>query len=94
MEGLQSTQSKSVEDEVSEKVLADMRHHHPEAARLRVDKLKDKNSHQREFDGIIVADNCIKVVEVRGVGPVHSATCLDLKDVQYITVVQVMNARR
>ena len=79
---MQSIQSKSLEDEVSEMVLADMRHHHPEAARLCVDTLKDKNGHEREFHGIIVAEDNIKVLEVRGVGPIHSATCFDRKDVQ------------
>jgi hypothetical protein len=65
MEGFQSTQSKALEDEVAEKALADMLQHHPEAIRLCVDELKDKNGQSRQYGGIIVADNCVKVVEVR-----------------------------
>jgi hypothetical protein len=45
--------------------LADMLEHHPEAVRLCVDELKNKRGQSRQFHGIIVADDCVKVVEVR-----------------------------
>lgn len=65
MEGFQSTQSKSLEDEVAERALADMRQKHPDASRLCKDVLKDKSGRTRQYDGIIVAENCVKVVEVK-----------------------------
>ncbi|KAJ9527209.1 hypothetical protein V8C86DRAFT_2889529 [Haematococcus lacustris] len=75
-EGFQSTQSKSLEDEVVEKALADMMQHHPEAFRLCVDELKNKGGQSRQYDGIIVADNCVKVVEVKSKVDIGAASQL------------------
>ncbi|GFH31604.1 hypothetical protein HaLaN_30679 [Haematococcus lacustris] len=65
MEGFESAQSKSLKDEVAERALADMRQQYPDASRLCKDVLKDKSGQTRQYDGIIVAENCVKVVEPR-----------------------------
>ncbi|KAJ9524872.1 hypothetical protein QJQ45_002989 [Haematococcus lacustris] len=65
MEGFQSTRFKSLEDEVAERALADMRQQYPDASRLCMDELKDKSGRTRQYDGIIVAEDCVKVVEVK-----------------------------
>ncbi|KAL6746639.1 hypothetical protein V8C86DRAFT_1473885 [Haematococcus lacustris] len=67
MEGFQSTQFKTLEDEVAESALTDMLQYHPESLRLSVNEVKNKNGQSRYFDGIIVAANCVKVVEVKSV---------------------------
>jgi hypothetical protein len=68
MHGFQTTQSRSLEDEVSDRVLEDMRRCHPEAMRLCVNQLRNSKGQIRQYDGIIVANNCVKVVEVRPAG--------------------------
>lgn len=61
---------KGLEHEVAEKALVDMRVGHKEAKRLfcgRGGFLRNKRRRTtREFDEIIVADNCYKVLEVNG----------------------------
>ncbi|KAL6745483.1 hypothetical protein V8C86DRAFT_2977667 [Haematococcus lacustris] len=65
VEGYQSTQSRSLEDEVAERALADMLQQYPEAVRLCVSELKNEHGQYRQYDGIIVADDCVQVVEVK-----------------------------
>lgn len=68
LENYRARQDKGLEDEVAEIALVDMRKDHPEAKRLfcgRSGLLRNMKS-SREFDEIIVADNCILVVEVSG----------------------------
>ncbi|KAJ9533976.1 hypothetical protein QJQ45_027072 [Haematococcus lacustris] len=75
MEWFQSTQFKTLEDEVAESALTDMLQYHPESLRLSVNEVKNKNGQSRYFDGIIVAANCVKVVESAWTASLHGRNC-------------------
>lgn len=71
LENWQRSLDNGLEDEVAEKALQDMRQHHKEARRLFCGKggvlRNERYGTRRQIDEIIVADNCFKVLEVRGV---------------------------